>query len=258
MQVSTKVLVSVLFLSAIPLLSAPMVLSQNMITTTNTMYSPYSVATQTFVNRTIFLSNPLTVPARTERFPGTCYYFDYEFNSNGLQGSEIFGSLMTTSLIDLYIMTPSQFDDWTYSVARSCRGMVSGNALLIAQGIDSLYLIDWTVPSNYSTYYFIFFNSYAGDATLQVTLWTRILVTVFLPATATIFSTITQTATPSATRTQTPSPASLQTSTYSTPYPAVSPIPSWILTLIVVAIVALPIIYKWSTKPTGMTEPKKT
>ena len=258
MSVTRKVLFSILLiLSAVSLFSVPRVLSQNATTVTKTSYSLYSMTTQTVSNNTFFLSNPFSVP---ERVTTTCYYQYYEFNATGVQGSEIFGRLTTTSLIDFYIMTPDQYGEWLQSTARSCRAIAAGNALVIAQGIASLYSIDWTVPSTYSQYDFIFFNSYATDATVQIALWIRTRTTVFLPATATVLSTTTESNTALVSQTQTSSPASTQT--YSTPSPPMSTVAistksdQWPLFLfIIVIIIAAAVLVFLLTIKTRTTKP---
>jgi ribosomal protein L40E len=193
MRFTRQILFSILLLlSLIPLLSAPIVIGQNVTTVTNTSYSYYSVTSYVTSTSSLFVSNQFTVP-------GHCYYLDYAFNASGLKGTEIFGGVLTSSKMDFYIMTKNQFSDLTSARGHTCQS-IPATGLVVAKGVTSAYDIDWVVPPNEGTYYFVFLNPYALDAAVQFALWTQAQVTELAQATSLIVWTETRTATPTATQ----------------------------------------------------------
>jgi ribosomal protein L40E len=209
MRFTRQVLFSILLLlSLIPLLSAPIVISQNVSTVTNTSYS-YSVTSYVTSTSSLFVSIQFTVTAH-------CHYSYYPFNASGLKGTEIFGGVLTSSKMDFYIMTGNQYSDFTSAGGRTCQG-IPASGLVVAKGVTSAYAIDWVVPPNEGTYYFIFANPYALDATVQFGLWKQAPVTELAYVTSLIVWTETRTATPTATQSSaTPTLSSVYSSTLQT------------------------------------------
>jgi hypothetical protein len=214
-----------LLVSVIALLPISMVVSQTT-TITKTSYSRYSVTTTATSTNSIFYSAPFDL-GKHQLY--TCYYRYYKLDPTGLQGARIFGAVITNSTMDFYIMTQDQYLEFTQGSARSCRAI--GTKFLVKElGITSAYQINWIVPSSSGSYYFIFANSYARDATVQFGLWTENPVTMQVATSKAVLSTEMQTRTPTQ-----PTVATTSSAYYSTE----QSLPDWTKSPIALAIIGL-------------------
>ena len=240
---------ALLVLSAILLLYLPTVLSQNATTVTSTQFSYYSMTTVFTSSSTALAFNPFTVPGHS----GTsCYYKYSAWDSTGFEGKEILGSLMSDNKIDFYVMTPGQFSSFQAVSGRTCQSM-QGGGLVFALGVTS-YDLDWVVPTSGGTYYFVFFNAYAKDATINLAVWAENQVTTLAEATTTIVWTETQSVTPTLTQTtasQTQTSTTQASMTGGLDYVAV------IAVVLILAIIAAVALRRRGTKPLPPIAPKE-
>ena len=240
---------SLLLLSIILSLSAPIVLSQNATTVTSTQFSYYSITSVLTSSSTALALNPFTVSGHS----GTlCYYNYYAWDSTGFEGKELLGNMISDNKIDFYIMTQTQYSNFQATSGRTCQSM-QGSGLVIALGVSS-YALDWVVPTGGGTYYLVFFNPYAKAATINIAAWTENQVTTVAEATTTIVWTETQTLTPTLTQTtasQTQTSTTQAITTGGLDYVAV------IAVVLILAIIAAVALRRRGTKPLPPIAPKE-
>lgn len=168
-----------------------MVLSQSVTTVTDTSSGYYTTTFSSTTTSTVLSSAPFTVSGKSG---SSCYYAYFTWNSTGYEGKEILGSWTSSVKMEFWIMTPLQFSDWRGSTGSSCYA-IPGSGLVSAIDTTS-YSIDWVVPTIGGRYYFVFYNIYATDATINFSLWTMSQVAVTAQATTMIIGTETRTSTP--------------------------------------------------------------
>jgi len=159
LRTARNVLLSALLaLSVISLFLTPPVTSQAYVTTTSwtteksqvttTSFGTSAVATQTVTSTVTNVHDySFTLPSLPAR---DCDY-DYA-NGTFHAGDRLIGKLVTSAVVDFYIMSSNQFHQ--FAVA-SCSRQYP--ALVAARGIISSYSLNWAVPGD-GVYYFVFFN----------------------------------------------------------------------------------------------------
>ena len=113
------------------------------------------------VSKNIFLNTSLTLP-----YVGgeACYYQDFPINI--WKGSEIFGTIRSSSEIFFFIMTDMQFK----LADQKCMHFATSSNVLAAGAITS-YTFQWIAQEN-DKYHFILLNRSSSDVSISVTFWT--------------------------------------------------------------------------------------
>jgi hypothetical protein len=169
-RISPRIVLSMLLvLPAIALLLTPSVSSQSYTTitswttetsqVTSSTYSTFAVATTTLTSTVTNTYNySFTIPALSAR---ACHY-NYIAFANLTAGDRLVGQVVTSSVMDFYVMSSAQFQGFHGPCNKQYPALVTAN------NVVSSYSLDWVVPAD-GTYYFVFFN-YAswGQGTNQV------------------------------------------------------------------------------------------